>query len=82
MAFRQKQRSQNRFFKNTTRFYIKANNSKDEIEKFVDFIEKHCPVHDTWKTHRFQPKFSMSSIKTVSRSSPDRTAVFDKLLKV
>jgi uncharacterized OsmC-like protein len=35
------------FSKITTRFYIKADNTKDEIEKFVDFIEKHCPVHDT-----------------------------------
>jgi uncharacterized OsmC-like protein len=31
----------------TTKYYIKANNSKEEIEKFVEFIEDHCPMKDT-----------------------------------
>lgn len=43
------------FSKITTRFYIKADNTKEEIEKFVDFIEKTCPVHDTLEN---TPEFS------------------------
>lgn len=35
------------FSKVTTKFHIKADNTKEEIEKFVEFIESHCPVHDT-----------------------------------
>lgn len=43
------------FSKITTRFYIQADNTKEEIEKFVDFIEKTCPVHDTLEN---TPEFS------------------------
>lgn len=35
------------FSKITTHYHIKADNTKEEIEKFVDFIEKTCPVRDT-----------------------------------
>ncbi len=35
------------FSKITTKYYIQADNSEDEIKKFVAFIESHCPVHDT-----------------------------------
>ncbi len=35
------------FSKITTKFHIKADNTKEEIEQFVAFIEAHCPVHDT-----------------------------------
>lgn len=30
-----------------TKYYINANNTKEEIEKFVDFVESHCPMKDT-----------------------------------
>ncbi|NHB98390.1 OsmC family protein [Photorhabdus stackebrandtii] len=35
------------FSKIVTKFYIKADNSEEEIHAFVDFINKTCPVHDT-----------------------------------
>ncbi len=35
------------FSKITTKYYIQADNSEDEIKQFVTFIESHCPVHDT-----------------------------------
>ncbi|MFC6323951.1 OsmC family protein [Companilactobacillus baiquanensis] len=35
------------FSKLTSIFYIDADNTKEEIEKYVEFITKHCPVHDT-----------------------------------
>ncbi len=35
------------FSKIVTKFHIKADNTKEEIEKFVEFIEAHCPVHDS-----------------------------------
>ena len=35
------------FSKITTNYYIKANNSKEEIEKFIEYIEDHCPMKDT-----------------------------------
>ena len=31
----------------TSRFQIKANNTKEEIEKFVEFVESRCPAHNT-----------------------------------
>lgn len=31
----------------TTKYYIKANNSKEEIENFIEYIEDHCPMKDT-----------------------------------
>lgn len=30
-----------------TKFKITADNTKEEIEKYVEFIESHCPVQDT-----------------------------------
>jgi len=30
-----------------TTYDIKANNTKEEIEKFIDFVENACPVSDT-----------------------------------
>lgn len=35
------------FKKITTKWYIDATNTKEEIEKFVDFVESHCPMKDT-----------------------------------
>lgn len=35
------------FKKITTKWFIDANNTKEEIEKFVDFVENHCPMKDT-----------------------------------
>lgn len=35
------------FSKIITNFYIEADNSDEEIEKFVDFINRTCPVADT-----------------------------------
>lgn len=35
------------FKKITTKWFIDANNTKVEIEKFVDFVESHCPMKDT-----------------------------------
>lgn len=35
------------FSKITTKYYIKANNSKEEIENFIEYIEDHCPMKDT-----------------------------------
>lgn len=35
------------FSKITTKYFIKANNSKEEIENFVEYIEDHCPMKDT-----------------------------------
>lgn len=31
----------------TSKFHIKANNTKEEIEAFVAFVEGHCPAHNT-----------------------------------
>lgn len=30
-----------------SRFYIEADNTREEIEKFIDFVEGNCPVQDT-----------------------------------
>lgn len=35
------------FSKITTKYYINATNTKEEIEKFVEFVESHCPMKDT-----------------------------------
>ncbi|HGN1892730.1 TPA: OsmC family protein [Proteus mirabilis] len=35
------------FSKITTHFYIQADNSKTEIEAFIAFIERTCPILDT-----------------------------------
>ncbi len=35
------------FSKITTNFFIEANNTEEEIEKFVTFINRTCPVADT-----------------------------------
>lgn len=35
------------FSKLTSTFYIDADNTEEEVEKYIDFITKHCPVHDT-----------------------------------
>jgi uncharacterized OsmC-like protein len=35
------------FSKITTKWFIDANNTKEEIEKFVEFVESHCPMKDT-----------------------------------
>lgn len=35
------------FSKITSKFYINANNTQEEIHNFIDFIEKTCPVLDT-----------------------------------
>lgn len=35
------------FKKITTKWFIDANNTKEEIEKFVEFVENHCPMKDT-----------------------------------
>lgn len=35
------------FSKITTKYYVKANNSKEEIENFIEYIENHCPMKDT-----------------------------------
>lgn len=35
------------FIKITTKWFIDANNTKEEIEKFVEFVENHCPMKDT-----------------------------------
>ncbi len=35
------------FRKITTKWYIDANNTKEEIEEFVEFVESHCPMKDT-----------------------------------
>jgi uncharacterized OsmC-like protein len=35
------------FSKITTRYFIDADNTKEEIEAFIDFIERTCPVKDT-----------------------------------
>jgi len=31
----------------TTNYFIKANNTKEEIENFIEYIEDHCPMKDT-----------------------------------
>ena len=31
----------------STRYHIDADNTPEEITAFVEFIEAHCPVHDT-----------------------------------
>jgi len=35
------------FSKITTNYFIKANNTKEEIENFIEYIEDHCPMKDT-----------------------------------
>ncbi|WP_125713390.1 OsmC family protein [Companilactobacillus kedongensis] len=35
------------FSKLTSTFYIDADNTEEEVEKYIDFVTKHCPVHDT-----------------------------------
>lgn len=35
------------FYKISSKYYIQANNSDEEIENFVQFIERTCPVLDT-----------------------------------
>lgn len=35
------------FSKITTNYHIKANNKKEEIDKYIDYIEQHCPMKDT-----------------------------------
>jgi uncharacterized OsmC-like protein len=35
------------FSKITTKWFVDANNTKEEIEKFVEFVESHCPMKDT-----------------------------------
>ncbi|WP_312698789.1 OsmC family protein [Sedimentibacter sp.] len=35
------------FTKITTRWFVDANNTKEEIDEFIDFIENHCPMLDT-----------------------------------
>ncbi|MGI6162190.1 MAG: OsmC family protein [Christensenellales bacterium] len=35
------------FSKITTKYYISADNTKEEIEKYIDFVESNCPVKDT-----------------------------------
>lgn len=35
------------FTKITTKWFIDANNTKEEIERFIDFVENHCPMLDT-----------------------------------
>jgi uncharacterized OsmC-like protein len=35
------------FSKITTKFYFKADNTPEQLKKFAEFIEAHCPVHDT-----------------------------------
>lgn len=35
------------FSRIVTKFKIEADNTREEIEKYVEFIESHCPVQDT-----------------------------------
>jgi uncharacterized OsmC-like protein len=35
------------FSKITTKFYIEADNTEEEIRKYVEFVEGNCPVMDT-----------------------------------
>ncbi|AOM41905.1 OsmC family protein [Xenorhabdus hominickii] len=35
------------FSKITSKFYIKADNTEQEIRDFIDFVESNCPVLDT-----------------------------------
>ncbi|CDG19781.1 conserved protein of unknown function [Xenorhabdus poinarii G6] len=35
------------FSKITTKFYVKADNTEQEIRDFITFVEHHCPVLDT-----------------------------------
>lgn len=35
------------FIKITTKWFVDANNPKEEIEHFVEFVENHCPMKDT-----------------------------------
>ncbi|AYA41821.1 OsmC family protein [Xenorhabdus nematophila] len=35
------------FSKITSKFYIKADNTEQEIQDFVDFVERNCPILDT-----------------------------------
>ncbi len=44
------------FSKITTKWFIDANNTKEEIEKFVEFVEAHCPMKDTIED---KPDFSV-----------------------
>jgi uncharacterized OsmC-like protein len=35
------------FSRITTRYYIDARNTEDEVREYVDFVEHNCPVMDT-----------------------------------
>lgn len=35
------------FTKILSKYYIKADNSEDEIREFIEFVESHCPVGST-----------------------------------
>ncbi|MEQ1976380.1 OsmC family protein [Xenorhabdus sp. SGI240] len=35
------------FSKITSKFYIKADNTEQEIRDFIDFVESNCPIRDT-----------------------------------
>lgn len=35
------------FSKITTKYFISADNTKEEIEQYINFIESNCPVKDT-----------------------------------
>jgi len=35
------------FSKITTKIYIKADNTEEEIIKYVEYVENHCPIQDT-----------------------------------
>lgn len=51
------------FSKITSKFYINADNSQEEIHNFIDFIEKTCPVLDTLvNTPNFATEVHLSKI--------------------
>lgn len=35
------------FSKITTKYYVNAHNTKEEIEKYIEFVEEHCPMKDS-----------------------------------
>ncbi|MFD1417722.1 OsmC family protein [Companilactobacillus keshanensis] len=35
------------FSKLTSKFYVDADNTEEEVKEYIDFVTKHCPVHDT-----------------------------------
>ncbi|KRK64268.1 hypothetical protein FC72_GL000580 [Companilactobacillus tucceti DSM 20183] len=35
------------FSKLTSTFYVDADNTEEEVKKYIEFVTKHCPVHDT-----------------------------------